>query len=292
MGGDMRYLGRVLAFGALAAALALGGTTEVLAQKKKVNTNSNSNTKTTYPLATDADYAAIQKQKELFGKLVTVDTGALTLRVSYQQYASNPKYKAPKNSNSAMTNQQNQLMRTYNNLMQEMQRAATSRTPQQAMQHQQRMQQDMIRWQQQYQQFVTKYYQTLMKMYSNPNNMPFVVVTNTKDFDLAIEDKAVYRKLNLPFEYDDTGNVKTYTDKEKADLRGSDKSKPGYTAKYEDLQAGQDVELFLTAPPPAKKSADAVDMPPAHPTVHMIVITKDNGTTSSVPQPSTGTKQK
>jgi hypothetical protein len=264
-----------LGFGAFAAILAFSGASEALAQKKKSNTTSQ--------LATDADYKAIQKQKELFGKLVVAETGTLTVRVSYQQYASNPKYKAPKNTNNnAMINQQNQLMRTYNNLMLEMQRAATSRTPQQAMQHRRRIQQDMARWQQQYRQFMTRYYQAMAKSKTNPNNMPFIIVTNTKDFDLPIEDNAVYRKLNLPFEYDDTGNVKKYTDKEKADLRGSDKSKPGYTAKFEELQAGQDLELFLT--PPVKNDAAAVDMA-ARPTIHMIVITKDNGTSSSIAPP-------
>ncbi|HZZ78281.1 MAG TPA: hypothetical protein VFE62_07170 [Gemmataceae bacterium] len=302
----MWHTGRLLGFSGLLAAFALFGATEAQAQKKKASKDAS------YPRATDADYKAIQKQKELSGKLVAVDTGVVTLRVEYQQYAANPKYKPPKNTNNnSLINQQNQLMRTYNNLMMDMQRSATARTPQQAQQAQRRIAQDLSRWQQQYNQFMVKNYQALVKLNSNPANQPFITVTATKDFDLDIEDKATYRKLNLPFEYDDAGNVKTYTDKEKAELRGTDKTKPGYTAKFEELHAGQEVKLYLTPPPkksksdsdtpkktdpdaPKKTDSDtpmtADDVP--RPTINMILITKDDGTSSSSSQPDNGKKKK
>jgi hypothetical protein len=301
----MWHIGRVLGFSGLLAAIAFCGTTEALAQKKKAKANG-----TDAPRATDADYKSIQNQKELVGKLVAAEPGVLTLRVDYPQWVANPKYKAPKVTNTkgnSVANQQNQMMRTYHDLQLQMQRAATARTPQQALQAQQRIAQDLARWQQQYNQFVAKNYQQLNQINNqnqNPNNQPFMVVTTTKDFDLEIQEKAVYRKLSLPFEYDDTGNVKTYTDKEKAELRGTDKSKPGYTAKFEELQAGQELKLYLT--PPSKKAPAAKDKnkdadPDAapmevtqvpRPTINMIVITKDNGTTSSVAQPDNGKKKK
>jgi len=42
----------------------------------------------------------------------------------------------------------------------------------------------------------------------------------------------------LPFEYDDEGKQKTYTEKEKKELRGDDKTKPGYQSKMEEIAQG------------------------------------------------------
>jgi hypothetical protein len=101
-------------------------------------------------------------------------------------------------------------------------------------------------------------------------------------------EKVVYRKLFLPFEYDDMGQVKTYTKEEKEELRGDDKTKPGYTAKFEEFRAGQEVKLYLTPPKKKEKDKDAdadkekdKDAPKEkeevlRPTINMIVATKDN----------------
>src|SRR5947209_721562 len=43
-----------------------------------------------------------------------------------------------------------------------------------------------------------------------------------KDFEVEVPEDVVVRRLNLPLEYDDKGNVKEYTEKEKKALRGSD----------------------------------------------------------------------
>ncbi len=91
----MWHISRVVGFGGLLAALAIFGSTDALAQKKK---DKNKDT-TDYPAATDADYKSIQKTKELVGKLVAVNTGTVTLRVDYPHQEPNPKYKPPKNAN-------------------------------------------------------------------------------------------------------------------------------------------------------------------------------------------------
>jgi len=60
------------------------------------------------------------------------------------------------------------------------------------------------------------------------------------------------RKNFLGTDYDDMGNPKTYTKAQLAELKGKDTTKPGYTAKLEDLQPGQEVVVYLTKP---KKTA-------------------------------------
>ena len=127
---------------------------------------------------------------------------------------------------------------------------------------------------------------------TDPNTQPFITVTGTKDFDLELTEKVVYRKLILPFEYDDTGNVKTYTDKEKADLKGEDKTKPGYMAKVEEFIPGMEVKLTLAAPkkkPAPEKDADKdkekdtkAPEEVARPTVSMVVMTKEGPNSGSI----------
>jgi hypothetical protein len=289
----MRQMGRVLGFGGLLAILIALAPSDVVAQKKK-----DGKDKDKYPAATDADYKAIQKQKTLTGMLVSIDNINLTLRVEYPHYEANPKYKPPRVTNpkaanyNAAANQQYQMWKTYNDITRQQQQAALAKTPKDYQRAMQRLSQDMARLQQ----------QVMQQMYQaganpppfDPNNPPFIVVTNTKDFDLEVQDKVVYRKLLLPVEYDDTGNIKKYTDKEKAELRGDDKTKPGYMAKLEEFKAGQEVKLHLTPPKKKEKDKDVdkdadkekdkdakVVEEVLRPTVNMVVMTKDTPNTTS-----------
>jgi hypothetical protein len=271
----MRHLGRVLAFGGLLAFLLAFAASEAGAQKKK-----DAKTKD-YPVATDDDYKSIQKQKELKGTIVSLSETAVTLRVDYPHMEANPKYKPPKNDKN---NPAYQMWKSYNDLQAQMQKAALAKTPREAAQIQQRIAQDMARLQQQYAQYTAK----AAKL--DPNNMPFITIVNTKDFDLEVQDKVVYRKMILPLEYDDTGNIKTYSDKEKADLRGDDKTKPGYIAKLDEILPGAEVKLSLTPPKKKAKDKDAENddkekdkMPEEvqRPTVNMIVMTKEAPATTS-----------
>ncbi len=108
------------------------------------------------------------------------------------------------------------------------------------------------------------------------------LVTKGKDYDFEVSDKVVVRKMELFTEYDDKGNLKQYTSREKAELKGTDPSKPGYAAKYEDLLAGQVVTLHLNPPPKSAPDPGAGNV--AKPTVRMIVIVQQsNGTLSSAP---------
>jgi hypothetical protein len=291
----MRHFGRVLGFGvALALLLSAINPSDVSAQKKKDKGKEKS-----YPSATDADYKSIQKQKEIYGTLVSLDTGALTLRVEYSHFEANPKYRPPNpKTATAAAKQQYQMWKTYNDLQVQMTKAATAKTPQQAVQIQNRINQDMLKLQQQY---VQMYVQASNPPPVDPNNMPFITVTNTKDFDLELEEKVTYRRLVLPLEYDDTGNIKTYTKEEKAEMRGDDKNKPGYTAKYEDFAPGQEVKLSLVPPKKMEKDKDADkdkdkdDKTPEEvlrPTVKMVVMTKDNPNSTVSPGDDSKKKKK
>ncbi len=300
----MTHLGRVLGFSGLLALLLAFAPAEVAANKKKENAKEKD--KNVYPVAADADYKALQKQRELTGKLVSIDNVIVTIRAEYPHWEANPKYKQPTVTNpkaagyNAVANQQAQMWRTYNDIMRQQQQAVMAKTPQEYQRAMQRVAQDMNRLQQE----VIRMNQQLAKgggtIKTDPNNQPFITVTATKDFDLELTEKVVYRKLILPFEYDDTGNPKTYTDKEKADLRGDDKTKPGYMAKVEEFLPGQEIKLTLAAPKKKEKDKDAdkekdkdkdtkAPEEVARPTVSMVVMTKEGPNAGSL---STGTDKK
>jgi len=74
-----------------------------------------------------------------------------------------------------------------------------------------------------------------------------------------------------------------YTLEEKLALEGTESPKlPGYMAKAEDLEEGQEVKLYLTLP---KKKAKTDDDPPEHATIRMIVVTKKAGAASEADTP-------
>ena len=114
------------------------------------------------------------------------------------------------------------------------------------------------------------------------NNDPFRVVHHFKDFEFELQEGVVLRKMFLPMEFDDIGNAKTYTEAEKKELRGDDKTKPGYIAKVDELSNGAEAKLYLVAP--KKKDADAKDKDKdddgvgnvERSTVKMVVLTKES----------------
>ena len=102
------------------------------------------------------------------------------------------------------------------------------------------------------------------------------------EIQLAVQEKAGLRRKTLPSGYDEKGNIKTYTDAEKAKLRGPNQSLPGYLASLDDLQAGAVVSLTLdTAKKPYTIPAGVkpVDAPEPteeqKPTVKMIMLISD-----------------
>jgi hypothetical protein len=224
--------------------------------------------------ATDQEYAALANYKQIGGKVYYVDSGAkvVTLRVDIPQYVPNPNYKPNLNQNvnrnyNPNANRNNGMhnhMQNHNNLMQQYHQAmatahknpaqAQMKMAQIAMQMQQMEMQMMMQMGMQMQRQEMMMMQQMMRANSNPNNQPFKVTTTQKDFDLEFQDNVAVRKMFLSTDYDDMGNPKQYTKAQLAELRGKDSSKPGYTAKFEDVQPGQEVVLYLSKASAARKS--------------------------------------
>ena len=278
--------GRVLGFASLVALLLALVPADVAAQKKK----KDKDTPSPYPQATDADYANMQKT--VIGKIVTIDGGkSVSFRAEFSHLEANPKYKPP--TNNQKNNPQYQLWAAYNDLQVQMQRIP--RNAKDAAQIQQRINQDIVKIQTQ----ATAQMMQASKVNNDPNNQPFITVTNTKDFDLEIEDKAVFRKMFLPVEYDDEGKIKKYTAEDKLALKGDDKSKPGYKASTDEAQPMQEAKLYMTLPKKKakakdndKEAKDEVPDVPERPTVHMIVLTKEAPPMTSAAPPAKEKKKK
>ncbi len=192
--------------------------------------------------AATADYSALQNLGQIGGVLVDLNAGSrsLTLRVSIPKMEANPGYRPD----------QGNLMRRYQQIM-------NNPNPAQR--------------QQQLQQFAKQAMQNL-------GNQPYKVAASQKDFTLNLQENVTVRKLFLGVEYDDTGNVKTYSKEKIAALRGNDPAKPGYAAKVDELQPGQEVLLLLA------KSTNG------QPEVRMIVMTREQSMYD--PAPSSPGKKK
>jgi hypothetical protein len=209
-------------------------TTDVGAQKKNTEVAE---------FATDQDYKWLATIKDMTGKLASINTSSVTFRLDIPHMVPNPKYRPPKGNN----NQYNQLLNIYRQQAQVM--ATTNPFVRQI-----RMQQLLATIQvQQYQQMMQA-----AAANSNPNNQPFMLAHEYKDFELELSDKVSIRKMFLETDYDDKGNVKVYSKEEKAELRGKDTTKPGYLAKIEDLQAGLYAKVYLKMPKKTKPPSEAV----------------------------------
>ena len=239
--------------------------------------------------ATAQDYFYLGNVKSISAQLLSFDDSArtITVRIDVPEWVPNPNFK----SNN---NQYAHLMQHQNHLAAEQAKLAAAKTPTQVNAHmrqiahlQNLIAQDMAR---------------LTNV--NPNNLPFKVIQHQKDFDLDLQENIVYRKMSLPQEYDDTGNLKTYSKEKIAELKGKDSTKPGYSATASEFHSGQYVGVYLT--PPKKKASsssssssssakdsdkDARDvkgddsaMMPEKPTVRMLIIMQE-GTAPTTTNP-------
>lgn len=66
--------------------------------------------------------------------------------------------------------------------------------------------------------------------------------------ELQAADDVKVRTYNLPQEFDDKGKPRKYTQKELAELKGPDTKLPGYTAEFDNLRVGQEVEVTVLRP--------------------------------------------
>ncbi len=92
----------------------------------------------------------------------------------------------------------------------------------------------------------------------------FHVVNAAQKVDFQAEENVKVRIKALPEQFDDKGNIKTYTKEELAELKGKDKNLPGYESSLDKLQNGQIVQVTLgvhkkpkpVAPPAASPAVE------------------------------------
>ena len=100
--------------------------------------------------------------------------------------------------------------------------------------------------------------QDIYQMTTNPGQRQQIMMRafETKIVDLRAADNVKVRTMNPPFEYDDKGNVKRWTAKDLAALKGKSKL-PGYPSEIDQLKVGQSVQLFFAKAPPVTKGSVA-----------------------------------
>jgi len=186
------------------------------------------------------------------GKLKTTpgSDGSFVLGVEYQHAElKNPKAAVKPTTNPALTN----LMRDQVRIAQLQQQIATARTPQQAAQHMNQLQQAM-------QQFQLHQTQAMLNPGGkNAQQNPYVIKTETKDVQFWAAEEVKVRFKDPPAVFDEKGNIKKYTADELKELKGSDKTLPGYEGSVDKLQIGMEVKVTTVkakAKPAPKKDAD------------------------------------
>ena len=226
----------------LISSLALA-TSDAGTQKKK---------KDVIETATDQDYKALQSVRHLTGKLTEVnsssDGDSIIFRLDIPHLTPNPRFRPPKG-----TGRQYQQLK---NLYRQQAKIMATKNP---VQRQIRMQQLLATMQ-------SAYYHQLWHAAvasSNPNNQPFLLSHEYKDFHFDLVKKVIIRKMSPGPHYDDKGNPITYSQEKLDELKG-DKTKPGYEASMLDLAADEMVKISLKMPTktkaaPAKAKTDDDD---------------------------------
>lgn len=216
---------RIFGVSALLAALLLGLPSGGEGQDKK---DAKKKSDVVVEETTTADYAALAKTKEIWGKISALDlkAGTMTLTIEWQHWE--PKDAKGADLNQAMAKYQQQIMREYNQIM-------TSKNPI-------TRQQGLVRLQQ------TMAGANFQKM--------FKVVKSCKDFDLEVMTDLKVARANLEVKYDDNGEIVKYSDADLKKMKSTDMP-GGYKASPDDLTVGQGVKLSLS--PPKKKATDDTD---------------------------------
>jgi len=142
-------------------------------------------------------------------------------------------------------NSANRVIQLQNNMLRDQQQLLSARTPQQRMQYQQRL----LRDQQQLQ-------NAIVQLQLRASSLPpgYKVDTVKQDVEFQAAEAVKTRTMVLPEAFDDKGNPKKYKKEELDELKGKDKTAPGYESSLEKLEAGMKVRVVLgPAPAPAKK---------------------------------------
>lgn len=222
------FMRRLLACGVLLSVAVLAFPGPVAGQKKKMKKDDD------VERGTPQEYAQLRQLSQVAGKLAFAEAGSkvLALRIEYDTLEPRDPDELQPNRNpqspvQSLLRQQYRVLRTTNPI-----------------QRQREMQRLLLQAQR-------------MKLRAAPGgpNSPFRLVKKSKEYEFEVKDRASVRRLTLPVDYDDKGFLKTYSKEELAKLRGTNPQVPGYAAKYEDLQAGQTVVLYLAPAAKADKKS-------------------------------------
>jgi hypothetical protein len=220
----------------------------------------NKTTKTDPP---DAD--KLLAPGDFIGTLLSVPAtdGSFTVKVEYHHLD----LKDPKalsnlaNSNSKLANQLQKEQNKLNSLQTQLAKAKKAS--------------DITRITNQITQQSNLMQQQVLQAQLSPNSNPFKLVTSTQDVEFHAQDSFKVRIPEPPQVFDDKGNIKKYTADELKELKGKDKTLPGYEGTPDSLLVGQKVKVTLIKAPttktPArpdtdKKTTDTPDTKPADPT--------------------------
>jgi hypothetical protein len=137
----------------------------------------------------------------------------------------------------------NNVLQQQNQLLQAQRAVAMARSPQQRMQAMQRLQQAVLRQQ-----------QSMARSGGAPAG--YRVNLTKQEIEFQASEKVKVRTMLLPEQFDEKGNLKKYSKKELAELKGSDAALPGYLSGLDKLEPGQKVRVVLG---PAPRPAAAAD---------------------------------
>ncbi len=183
-------------------------------------------------MPTPEEVEALVKKHVVEGKVGTVEGSSKGFTFIYEYTTLEPR----KNAGKGLNRQQQQLLRQLRQIQK-------TRNP---IQQQLKLQQFYARLQ-------------LQGVTTADLSKFFNTKTVRKDFDLQATEEVKVRLKKLPVEYDDKGNVKKYTAKEKEELKGKgkDRSLPGYQGTWDNVAEGQKVKVYLKAKKKkAKKAKD------------------------------------
>jgi hypothetical protein len=144
----------------------------------------------------------------------------------------------------------NRVVQLQNQLQQQINRATSTRNPQQQVQALQQAQRLTIQVQ------VAAAQLNNAAGAMGPDGAPpgYKWAIAKQDVEFQTTEEVKVRTLNLPEQFDDKGNVKKYTKEELAELKGKDKNLPGYESSVEKLESGQKMRVTLV--PHKKPAAD------------------------------------
>jgi hypothetical protein len=94
--------------------------------------------------------------------------------------------------------------------------------------------------------------QQIVQAQLSPQNNPFKLVTSTMDVEFHVMDDYKVRLTEPGSAFDEKGNIKKYTPEELNELKGKDKTLPGYEGTPDSLLVGQRVRVTLIKKPASK----------------------------------------